>query len=71
MVSFFKAAADYAFTCTMNFRYITPTVITGAVFIGMAASEDHIKNNLIISKLLTVASVLFSLMTALVYTALL
>lgn len=71
MVSFFKAAADYAFTCTMNFRYITPTVITGAVFIGMAASEDNIKNNIIISKLLTVTSVLFSLMTALVYTALL
>ena len=35
MGSFYKAAADYPFTCTMNFRYIAPTVITGAVFLGL------------------------------------
>lgn len=35
MASFYKAAADYPFTCTMNFRYITPTVIVGVVFMGL------------------------------------
>ena len=35
-VFFYKAAADYPFTCTMNFRYITPTAILGALFIGFA-----------------------------------
>ena len=33
--NFYKMAADYPFTCTMNFRYITPTVITGALFCGL------------------------------------
>ena len=33
---FYKTAADYPFTCTMNFRYITPTAIIGALFIGFA-----------------------------------
>ncbi|MBQ8928560.1 MAG: glycosyltransferase family 39 protein [Oscillospiraceae bacterium] len=39
MVSFYKMAADYPFTCTMNFRYITPTVIIGALFLGMLVRQ--------------------------------
>ncbi len=35
MLNFYKMSADYPFTCTMNFRYITPTVIIGAFFMGL------------------------------------
>lgn len=35
MGNFYKMAHDYPFTCTMNFRYITPTVIIGALFVGL------------------------------------
>ncbi len=34
MASFYRTAADYPFTCTMNFRYITPTAIIGALSLG-------------------------------------
>ena len=35
MVNFYKMSKDYPFTCTMNFRYITPTVFIGAFFLGL------------------------------------
>ncbi len=34
MFIFYINADNYPFTCTMNFRYITPTVITGALYLG-------------------------------------
>ncbi len=36
MISFYKTAADYPFTCTMNYRYITPTAVIGALYLGFA-----------------------------------
>lgn len=33
--SFYKLAASSPFTCSMNFRYITPTCVIGAVFLGL------------------------------------
>lgn len=39
MMSFYKMAHDYPFTCTMNFRYITPTVIIGSIFIGFTLNR--------------------------------
>lgn len=39
MVNFYKMAHDYPFTCTMNFRYITPTVIIGAFFAGVSVKR--------------------------------
>ncbi len=35
IANFYQMAADYPFVCTMNFRYITLTVITGALFCGL------------------------------------
>lgn len=34
IANFYKMAYDYPFTCTLNFRYITPTVILGSLFLG-------------------------------------
>ena len=33
--NYFKMCYDYPFTCTMNFRYITPTVIITSIFCGL------------------------------------
>ena len=35
MLSFFYFNIQYPFGCTMDFRYIVPTVITGAAFLGL------------------------------------
>lgn len=37
--NFYKMSYDYPFTCTMNFRYITPTVFTGALCSGIVLSR--------------------------------
>lgn len=36
MISYYKFCFDFPYTCTMNFRYIVPTMFIGAAFIGMA-----------------------------------
>lgn len=41
---FYKMAYDYPFTCTMNFRYITPTVIIGSLFIGLTIDKISVSN---------------------------
>lgn len=35
MINIYKMSADYPMVCTMNFRYITPTVIVQALFGGI------------------------------------
>lgn len=34
MVFFFKFCLDYPFTCSMDFRYIVPTLLVGVLFLG-------------------------------------
>ena len=70
MVSFYKTAADYPFTCTMNFRYITPTVITGALFIGLALEKFRAKKtgpSAVVLNASLVLSALFAVCTCLIY----
>ena len=42
MVTFIVFNLRYPFGCTMDFRYIMPTAIVGAIYIGIAL--DHIKS---------------------------
>ena len=42
MGSFIVFNVGFPFGCTMDFRYIVPTVITGAIYTGIAL--DHLKN---------------------------
>ncbi len=44
MVSIYKMSADYKFTCTMNFRYIMPTVLLGALGMGLTLKQIHEKD---------------------------
>jgi hypothetical protein len=39
LVSFIYFNIKYPLTCTMDFRYIVPTLITGAAFLGLANSQ--------------------------------
>lgn len=36
MGGFYQLSAAEPFTCSMNYRYITPTCVIGAVFLGLA-----------------------------------
>jgi hypothetical protein len=70
MASFYKTAADYPFTCTMNFRYITPTVITGALFIGLSIDILSTKKSKAAAAAVNISlavSMLFALCTCLIY----
>jgi 4-amino-4-deoxy-L-arabinose transferase-like glycosyltransferase len=51
MVSFISFNVKYPFACTMDFRYIVPTAITGAAFIGILQShrQDRFTDGLAIS----------------------
>ncbi len=44
MVNIYKMSEDYPMVCTMNFRYITPTVIISALFCGIWLSSYCGKN---------------------------
>lgn len=72
MLSFYKMAHDYSFTCTLNFRYITPTVMTGCLFIGFALNKlsscSSGKKYIIYTA--EASALLFSSASALVYLAL-
>lgn len=41
--NFYKSAANYPFVCTMNFRYITPTVIISIVFAALSLQKLEFK----------------------------
>jgi len=72
MASFYKTAADYPFTCTMNFRYITPTVIIGAIFIGLAVTKMQEREKLgrIAAICLYAGAILFAFYSGAVYLSL-
>ncbi len=53
LVTFTKFCFDYPHDCTMDFRYIVPTVICGMAFIGMFLSEESESR---IKKYVTVAA---------------
>ena len=73
MVSYYVTAAKYPFTCTMDFRYITPTVITGGLFLGLLIrqfGEKESKAGKIATDLTGIATLAFGLCSCTVYLAL-
>lgn len=72
MMSFYKMAHDYPFTCTMNFRYITPTVIIGSIFIGFTLNrlKDFGSKAKYIEHTAEACVLIFSAASALIYLSL-
>ncbi len=46
MISYYNFNVQYPYICTMDFRYIVPTIFTGIVTVCMVLNE-YIKNNII------------------------
>lgn len=70
MGNFYKMSYDYPFTCTMNFRYITPTVIVGSLFIGLMTDKICSRKGKIykaISYFTSTSALLFALCSTIVY----
>ncbi len=71
MVYFYKMAYDYPFTCTMNFRYITPTVIICTLFFGLLIKQIgekiSYKAEKTIGAVYLAASVIFVMLSIMVY----
>lgn len=57
-------SANYPMVCTMNFRYLMPTVITGGLFVGMCIKKY---DNKVAGAMITVPVMGFSALSALVY----
>ena len=68
MAVFIKNSATYPFTCTMNYRYITPTAIIGAVFIGLSLKYSPEKK--FMRTVLSVLAALFTAASTIIYLAL-
>lgn len=72
IVGFYKLAIDYPFSFSMNFRYISPIIPIGAVFIGMfmnstrqnAAGETAVKRSEKLDKILWIAAVTYAALCA-------
>lgn len=52
MAFYFKFCLDYPFTCSMDFRYIVPTLLVGAVFLGKLIEFLHERRESILNRLL-------------------
>lgn len=66
MVNLYIMSYDYPLVCTMNFRYIMPTVVIGALSIGMVMKRKS-KLQRPYSIVMTFAAPCFGIMTALIY----
>lgn len=70
MGNLYYLAASSPFTCSMNFRYITPTAIIGALFFGIAVQKLHHKKTAAAKRLATGMYILcgcFALCSVLLY----
>ena len=70
MLSYYKMAHDYPFVCTISIRYVTQTILLGAIFIGVMMQMLREKNKKIykiINISLLSLSVLFAALSTLAY----
>ena len=70
IASFIAFNIRFPFACTMDFRYIVPTVIVGAAFLGLARSRLQKRNGPLpqtISTVLTTLTALFAIASAAFY----
>lgn len=69
IANFYKMSYDYPFTCTMNFRYITPTVIVTSLFCGIFLEEIKPKGRLgsAAASVLSVTVVGFAFLSTYIY----
>lgn len=64
MLSFVFFNLRYPFGCTMDFRYIVPTVITGAAFLGMLYDRFTERNNNVLTGVIVAILAVFCALSA-------
>lgn len=62
MINIYKMSADYPMVCTMNFRYITPTVIVQALFGGIWLLDGKNRTVQIIEKAMLILTAIYAVM---------
>ena len=70
LVSYYMTCFDYPFVCTMSYRYATPLILMGAIFIGYSQQgclEKGKKGNTIVAYSVLGASILFSVLAFVSY----
>ncbi|OGO91794.1 MAG: hypothetical protein A2Y17_13635 [Clostridiales bacterium GWF2_38_85] len=67
MGSYIKFCFDFPHDCTMDFRYIVPTVIIGAFFIGLSMPGEKIKPQKWYNAFLTVLIFIFCISSMFLY----
>ena len=72
MLSYYKMAYDYPFVCTISFRYVTPVIILGVIFLGVFGkklTESDSKAGKIFNVLLLASAIVFAILAFLAYVA--
>ncbi len=70
MINFYKFCADFPHTCTQNFRYISPLLALGVLFIGIFISNSNKKDKVylnVISRVVIILSVTFCILSFVTY----
>ena len=70
MVSYYKMAYDYPFVCTISFRYVTPVIILGVIFLGVLGkklSDGGTRAGKIFNKSLLTLSIIFACLATIAY----
>ncbi len=65
MVSYVKFCFNYPLICSMNFRYIVPTILVGAINIGVFMNYEN--RSQLIAGVLEYGCITFSILSAFVY----
>ncbi|MBO5313394.1 MAG: glycosyltransferase family 39 protein [Clostridia bacterium] len=71
MISYYKMAYDYPFVCTISFRYVTPVIALGVIFIGVFTDklrQSKSKAGRVVSISLLSISIIFALLSIGSYT---
>ena len=70
VINIYVLSKNYPLVCSMNFRYLMPTVITGAFFLGLFLNGSEKKGKLtvrILSSSLSAVTAVFAVLSSVVY----
>ena len=69
MLSFISFNVKYPFSCTMDFRYIVPTAVTGAAFLGLLQSHRENRFNDCLAAYSNIFTLMFVIASVVFYIA--
>ncbi len=69
MFVFYKSCYDYPYVCTMNYRYITPTLVVTVLFLGffMQSVSERGKGGVIVNKAISLLTTVFCVLSVIFF----